>query len=486
MDLREIAAQKFGTTPDKVSNEQVAAIQAIVDEVAAKSLPTQDEGLAHTKAIETMQAQLEEEKQARIDFQRQVAEWKDKPHVDPDSERIALDRLSRAKSLPEMEILVKEPAQDETEAAALTIWDNLHTLSVVMHNRRTRTTKPARDLSYFERVKTLAPTFAKALDTATAQEGADWAPTEYSSQLIDAIFDDTIIDQICTRFTMTRSPLNLPFSMTGGTCYLAGEAAGDDVAEYTASTGRTDDITFTAAKLAMLMNFSDEIDEESLVPIIPQVQFTIRRTLAEGIEDAIFDGDTTTTHQDSDVTSSADRRKAWDGLRDWLIANTTAWKSFATFDGDNAINAVCAAMTQKYLPGAKWVFPMKKRYDVITIVDDSTNKNPLILRSTGLGDSAITSGNSPDLLGNPILFSSRMRTTLNASGVYDGSTTTKTWAVLVNPRAWWLGDRRDVRLEVDREIAKGRSRIVGTWRGSFECVIPSGLSEVHTGGGYNY
>jgi len=484
--LKELVAKHFGIKPEDVEEAQIERFQAVIDDLKAQSLPSTDEATATKAAIEKLQADLAAEKEARISNEQMLAELKDKPGIDPDSDHIAHDRLSRMKTVPEVQTLVRETPQDENEKAAQQVWDNLHTLSFAFCDRDTGRPRNVKSLGYWQKLQTIAPGFAKALDTATTAEGTEWAPTEYSSQLVDAIFDDVVVPNIFTRFTMNRSPLVLPFSLTGGTAYLAGEATSDSPSEYTATTPATYDNTFTAKKLAMLINFSEELEEETIVPLLPQLQFTIRRTLGEGIEDAILDGDTTATHQDSDVTSSADRRKAWDGIRDWLIANTTAWKSFATFDGDNAINAVLAAMTQKYNADGVWIFPTKKKYDLITIVDDSTNKNPLILRSTQLGDGSVTSGRVPDLLGNPVVFSSRMRVNLNATGVYDGDTTTKTWAAFVNPNAWWLGDRREVRLEVERKPAAGYSRLIGTWRGAFKCVIPSGLSEIHTGGGYNY
>jgi len=484
MDLKALTAEKFGIPVEKVTDAQIAAIQAIVDASKDEALPNADETAATKAAIDKLQTDLDEEKTARIGVEQMLAELKDKPGIDPDSDRIAHDGLPRMKTIPDISTQQPGTQQDEKEKAAHQAWDNLHTLSVLFHNKNTGALKPVKDLAYWRQLEVEAPGFAKALDTATSLEGADWAPTEYGTQMIEAVWDQTVVAPIFPRIPMPRSPYTLPFSMTGGTVYLAGEATSDSPADYTASTPATAAKTWTAKKLAMLVNLSEELEEESIVPVLPQLRNVIAKDMAEGIEDAILDGQATGAI-DSDVTSSGDRRMAWDGLRYFVTQTlTTAWKSFATFDGDNAINAVVSVMTQKYLPDAVWLFPSKKKYDVITIVDDSTNKNPLILRSTPLGDGAIVSGNSPDLLGNPVIFSPRMRTNLNASGVYDATTTTKTWACLVNRNAWVIGDRRELRLEVDRQVRKGQSAIVGTIRLAFSLVQPA--TDVHTGGGYNY
>jgi hypothetical protein len=74
---------------------------------------------------------------------------------------------------------------------------------------------------------------------AEALEGADWAPTEYGTQMIEAVWDQTVVAPIFPRIPMPRSPYVLPFSLTGGTVYLAGEATSDTPSDYTASTPAT-------------------------------------------------------------------------------------------------------------------------------------------------------------------------------------------------------------------------------------------------------
>jgi len=489
MALNELVKKHFGD----VSDEQLKAMQDIVDETIKTRAPEVTADKATEEALTKLRADLDTEK-ARGDTEKargdvmatELAALKSRSDIDPDESRIAMDRVSKMTSLPDISTLVREPAQDEKEKSAQVVWDDLHLLSTALCNRTNGNPRGVKSLDYWRKLSVVAPSFAKALDTATATEGAEWAPTEYGTQMIDAVNAASVVAPIFPQITMPRQSYNLPFGFTGGTVYLAGEATGDTPADYTATTPATGSETFTAKKLAMLINMSEEMEEESVVPVLPLLRDHVARTIASGIDDAILDGQATGAI-DSDVTSSADRRMAWDGLRYFISQTlTTAFSSAATFNGD-LLGSVMELMTQKYLDknaDMVWIFPSKKKYDIMTIEDNGTEHTKLFIRASDLGDNVVLRGQVGELLGNPVVFSGAMRVNLNASGVYDGSTTTKTWACYVNRNAWWLGNRREIRMEVERKPAGGYSRLIATWRGSFKRVQPA--ADVHTGGLYNW
>lgn len=467
MKLQEVAAKHFGIKPEEVTDEHLAACKEIA-------------------AAYNADAGVDEQKASIEKLRQEVADLKARPLADPDQDRINLDRLSRCKSFPEVERLVRQAPQDENEKAAQEVWDGLYFLSTALGNRKTGEQRSVPQLRYWEEVKGIAPSFAKALDTATSGEGSQWAPTEYSSTLIDMVFDNTVVADAFPRITIPRSPYVPPFAMTGGTAYLAGENTGDTPTNYTTTTPATANVTMTAKKLAVHIIASDELEEESIIPLLPQLRATVARNIAEGIEDAILDGDTTASHMDSDVTSAADRRKAWDGLRnEYLNTLSTASKDCGTFSAD-VLSTIMNAMTQKYLNNPQdvvWIFPTIYRYKIYTLLDNATNKIPLFLRASELGDNIVLRGQAGELFGNPLIFSSRMRTNLNASGVYDGVTTDNTYCLYVYRPGWVIADRRQLQIEWDREIRNGTSSLVATWRGAFTKVMPT--ADVITGGGYN-
>lgn len=83
----------------------------------------------------------------------------------------------------------------------------------------------------------------------------------------------------------------------------------------------TSSLTFNAKSIRALTRISKELNQDSIVPMVPLIQANLRRGLAEGLENALINGDITGTHQDSDITGATNVAKAWPGLRKLALAN---------------------------------------------------------------------------------------------------------------------------------------------------------------------
>jgi len=493
MDLKALMAEEFHCRPEDITPEQLEAFKRAADRAAhspdkafiapPSATPAPPDAVTRDE-FDEFKSEYQARKEATIQFEQQMAEIVSKPKIDPDEGRIAQDRVSRMKTFPVLETFLSKPAQDDNEKALQTVCDDLYTLSVLRGKGQGQV--PVRKLQWWEQVKDLQPSLAKALDTATSAEGAEWAPTRNTNQMVDAVHHETVVAQLFPRIEMPFDSYKSPFGLTGGTAYLGGEAKGDDPAEATASTPATAEVEFAAKRIYALFNYSEEVDDNALVPLLPQLREQITRVLAEGIEDAIISGDTTSTHMDSAVGGDSPKR-AWDGLRHFAaVTDTTAFKSLATFDGDN-IGGVVTALDQQYVSNVEdvvMIWPSASRIDLIFLVDDSTNKTPLFMRSTPLGDNAMLRGEFGNFAGHPCVLSSRMPVNLNASGVYDATTMTKKCMIAANRKAWYFGDRKNITLTVIHEPKKFRYCLLATWRGDFRMVAPS--TDTHTGGGYNF
>ena len=487
--LKQIAAEAFGLEPDVVTEDHIKVIEGI----AAKTKPTPT---PTPPALDLGATKIKELEEKLLESERALAQTK-APPLDPDEaeHNIAehnkrMDRLSRVKRLPDInKLMLMDVRGDQDLADAQQAWDDLYTLSVVRGS--VNRPMPFRRLNYWNELDTRAPhlhdAIEKAIATANTGEGSEWAPDRYSSQVIEAVFDDLFIANLFERFPQPADTYKPMVGLTGGTAYLAGESTLDDPAEYQATTPTTDDLTFTAKKIAVRFNYSEEADEDSIVPLLPRLQARAGEVLGEAIEEAIIGGDITATHMDSNVTSSIDRRRAWDGLRHQAaVTLTTAFNDLSTFSGDT-VGGILTDMTQKYfrpLNNVVYIFPSASRIALLNLTDNSTNNNPIFIRSTQLGDATVLNGQVGDLFGHPVFLSGWLPVNLNASGVYDGTTTTKKCAITVARSAWRIGDRRNVTMEVVREPLKGRNCLLVTWRGSFTHVYPA--TDVTTGGGYNF
>ena len=72
--------------------------------------------------------------------------------------------------------------------------------------------------------------------------------------------------------------------------------------------------------------------------------------------------------------------------------------------------------------------------------------------------------------GIPVIISEHMRENLNASGVYDGSTTDNGAIVLVNHRYFYVGDRRMVTLDAEKWITTDQINMVAFRRLDFQPI----------------
>jgi len=488
MDFKDIAAEAFGLAPDAVTDAHIAVIQSIADKTAPVEkdihAPTLDLGAAKI-------AEVEDKLQAEItDLKRQMAEAK-RPGVDEEEAHKDAQAMARTKHLPDILTAVHDEDLQEPEIKAFRKqWDKLHLLSVAMGSVRTGPV-PVRRLSYWKQIEARYPEFAnainKAVDTATATGGAEWAPTLYSSDLQQEVYNKCVVAPLFPRVPAPRHSWVLPFQPTGGTVYLAGEATTDAAADYTSTTPTSRNSTITSKKLIGRIPWSEEFDEDSVIAAEPLFRTHLVRLMAEHIDSAIMNGDTTATHMDTGKSyTSTSAEAAWDGLRDLAMHTLTSCStSLATFSGDTVMG-LTALMEDKFVddPGSMVIFtPTKIRGKWFTMIDNATNKNPVYQRSTPMGDEVVRTGAFMDFYGTPVVSTFTLWSNVNASGIYDGSTKTKSAIICVHRDSFLLTDRKELSLIGYDQPLKGLRNLIANWRGSFNCLQPSTVN--YAAYGYN-
>ena len=304
----------------------------------------------------------------------------------------------------------------------------------------------------------------KAMDTT---EGTNWVPTEFSSSLIRLVEVKRMVAGLFGRVNMPSNPYVWPLEGSDLTAYLAAESTSDTATKFTASDFGTDKRTFTAAKFAVRTLLSKESDEDMIIPVLPHAREKVAKAIYEAEEEAVLSGDTTATHQDSDIHAlgAGDRRKAWKGLRKIALALGTATTDLSTFEDAN-MRAVRSSM------GKYGINPA----DLAWIVGLKTYLNHMLgltnVRTVDkYGPSAtILSGELGKYDGIPIVVSAFSRETLNAAGVHDGSTTDNGELELVHRPSFLFGDRRSITIQIGRELymETGQDVIVATVRETFK------------------
>ncbi|MFM1964886.1 MAG: Klebsiella phage Sugarl [Actinomycetota bacterium] len=305
----------------------------------------------------------------------------------------------------------------------------------------------------------------RALDVDTSGEGGTWVPTGIGANLHEKVRAAGKVSALFSRIDLPTNPWKWPIEGSDATAYRVAEPTGDTETKITVSTPGTVAATFDAEIFGARTLFSRSLEADSALAILPFVQMKLVRAFVDAEEKAILDGDTDGTHQDSDIGASTTAAvTAWDGLRKRALANA----SVATTS-----TSVANLLSIRALMGKWGVNPQ----DVAFIVGVSAYHDLIadtnFLTVDKMGPNAtILNGQVGALGGAPVVVSEWVREALNASGVYDGITTTKTYNLCVNRNEWVMGQRMALDIEVDDSIYRETYQrvMVGFMREDFQNI----------------
>lgn len=320
-----------------------------------------------------------------------------------------------------------------------------------------------KSLKLYDRYTQIAQDFAKALDTATATEGAEWIPTLFSADLITKYRLQLKVAALFPWFTIPRGTgaFKWPTLSGGWTAYKVTENLGDVGAKFPGSTGVTGNISFDPSKLAVRGVFSEDVEEDSIVAILPIIKAEIALGMADGLENAIINGDTDATHFDTGYTVALnDQRRIFKGLRRLVNVATARTDIGTSYPTGATVRGVRKSMG-KY--GAN---PAELAYIAsISSYIQLLNMTEIATAEKFLAAATWLKGYLTALDGCPIVVSEKVGEDLNALGIYDGTTKTQTILMLVNKLQWYIGEKRSLTvkgkadIETDQQIAVITQRI---------------------------
>ena len=296
----------------------------------------------------------------------------------------------------------------------------------------------------------------KALDTAEVNGGSEFVFTGMTPEVINQVRQTLKVSSVIPHIDMPTNPYKVPVELNPATAYLVPENTADTgQTSITASQASTGNITFSAKSIGAATRVSKELNQDSIVPMVPFIQRNLLRGLANGLENALINGDTTATHQDSDTEAEGATAvaAAWKGYRKLAIENSyTVDASTWTLDtfrgmrkdmgkfGVNPDELVLFASNAAYIDMLNW--------DGVLTLDK-------------FGPSAtILTGELLKVDGISVVVSPYMRQNLNATGVYDGTTTTKTGVLLVHRDSFAIGDRQQIDLDETDEPKVYRQKMI--------------------------
>jgi len=324
----------------------------------------------------------------------------------------------------------------------------------------------------------------KAMDTTA---NSSWIPTQMSAQFIDQVRLQLKVAALFPRINMPMrsGSFDNPLQSAAVAAYLVGENTDDTGTKIPTRNLTSSKKTFTAIKHAVRMLFSDEMEEDSLVAILPIVTSELVYALATAEEDAIINGDTASTHFDSDVTTATDIQKSFDGIRK---AGGTNSSGVPSGNGATDISSLSTANLRTMRKGMGkygvnpsdlgWIAGISGYLQMLSIAE------VLTIDKYGAG-ATILNGELGKFDGIPIVVSEKVKQNLNTSGYYDGSTTTDTVMMLANRKSFWAADKGSPRTDSERDIETQQTKVVVSRRLTFKELFTAGSNEDTCAIGYS-
>lgn len=136
-------------------------------------------------------------------------------------------------------------------------------------------------------------------NTGTANDGGNWVPDLWSSILWMRVRIDNNVAKNIEVFQMPSPTFEYPIESTDPIVYSVGES--DTDAEQTLATNVftrsklvASKLQFVAKKTGLQVGFSTEIEEDAIIPFIPQLRAQAVRAFANSIDNNILNSDSTT------------------------------------------------------------------------------------------------------------------------------------------------------------------------------------------------
>jgi HK97 family phage major capsid protein len=300
----------------------------------------------------------------------------------------------------------------------------------------------------------------KAFGTTVAGEGAEWVPTGVATSYLEEYELKKVLEGRFKLINMPTNPFDQPKLVNGTKARIATEGQ----TNFAGASFGTDKIRFTATKLEEFYPLPEELSEDSAPDFLGAARDEVVKAQERGAESAIINGDADGTHQDSDTQAGAANlaEKAWDGLRKLALANSA---NGSTLDVTNAAISKTALSTLLSRMGKFGSNP-----DELLIVAGPVIYNQLrhlddVFTVEKFGPMAVVlKGALMAWAGIPIINSEHFREDLNASGVYDGTTTTRAGLIIVNTTRFMVGQRRPIKVKLMPDLPGSDRWLLASYR----------------------
>ena len=291
------------------------------------------------------------------------------------------------------------------------------------------------------------PALQAAFDTQTAGEGAEFVPRQLSSSLIERVNLQLRVLALFPEVEMPSNPFDIPARALART-------RGGRHTEQTADTGQTKikkitpgsrKLTLTAAKFATEILASKESSEDEIIAVLAFLQEELEEFTVADLEDTAING--AKIARDVDSEEADDPRLNWDGLRKVAKANS------AERDHGGGDLTIAGLRANRKLMGKYGIDPSNLAHIIGMgpYIDLLAEEKVQTVDKYGAGATILT-GELGRADGGPLIVSEYVRGDLNATGVFDNTTKTRSVAITTHQKAMLRGTRRSLSVQYLREL----------------------------------
>ncbi len=327
--------------------------------------------------------------------------------------------------------------------------------------------------------------------TGAGIHGEDLIPDQVLPGVERAVqFTSGVSDLFETRGVPRGGLFRLPF--TGGNLFptLKVAATGNDPANAPLGEWTSDNNTIETLPLVVSTQLDREAAEEALIAVMPEVSEAMARGWQFGKDNICINGHTAGTQDDNanwDIRGiwtansgqfggTADHRRLSDGLRRDAFSTSTTRDQAAELDSDG-IRTLIGEMDAKFfanMVGGDLVILASPEYYLGTMLGftdmktwDAVGPNASILTGRIGGPSVSLPGQVGSIFGIPVVSTAFLSADMNAVGVFDNVTLTKTGMLVVSREQYEWRQRQSMMIETDTEIRNDTITLVGRMKTLF-------------------
>jgi len=328
----------------------------------------------------------------------------------------------------------------------------------------------------------------KAMDSTTATAGDELVPTNLAGQLWEDFFLQSKIVSTLQRIAMPTNPFDIPLGLGSVTWRKGGENTAT-----TQSNPSTAKVTLTSTELVTEQAWSYTLDEDAVVAMAPAIRARLAQSGAEAMDAFALNADNTVTSTGNinmdDATPPSDSyyiSNGQDGIRhQYLVDNTNMGTD------QNGALTDAKLLTEMAAMGKYAVDPNK----LVIFCDVSTYLNGFLSAASGspgellttidkFGSNALVlTGQLAAFRGVPIVVTASQPLT-ETDGKANVAAGAKGGLSIVNRDMWYIGFRRDLLIEMDKDIQRRQFIVVSSFRQAL-AAWGTRSTNTHTGGLFN-